>query len=339
MKITYILLISLLLGVGLFTTYGFFTNHNTQYLAKGDSGSTGSTGNSGNSGSNSGTDNTGVISAITDLPAKIGTSVVNSAKNSIYEDVQNSSQEMLTKTFAFVFQTPDLKSFCVPFTSIMNLITGLYGLFLLLIGVYFVLGSMDVEDRIRAKKYFRNFIIVMAVLSLSFYFYQLLLGINNYITGYVSQNFVVNNIFSFPPNIGNSFLVIFLLIFSMLMMLFVGLSLLIRYLLIPFLLLVFPIAIVLFVLPFTREFGKTILKVTLITIFMTSIDALFLYASSFLFSGDTLGSGIMKVIAVIASFALLSFLNLFLYFWAFLPSFEQAKEVIQASAFVGEFLA
>ncbi len=270
----------------------------------------------------------GVFNAIQNLPQNISNSFITSFKTSTQNGLAGASQTLMNKTFDFIYVTPDLASFCGPFNLIMGILTGLYTIFLLLIGAYFIFGSVDVESRIKAKKYLRNFIIALALLSLSFYFFELLLKLNGFVVSQIGQ-VTIDQAFRIPSGVGGFVLSFLTLIFSIILMLFVNATLFIRYILIPFLLLLFPVALLLLFVPGTKNFGKSILKLTFLTIFMGAIDALFLLAFTTLASAQsgTL-SDFTQMFITIAGFALLFFLNVVLLVWGLLPSFKSVTKVI-----------
>jgi len=121
------------------------------------------------------------------------------------------------------------------------------------------------------------------------------------------------------------------------------LTLLLRYLLIPFLLFLFPIAIFLYFTPFTQRWGKAFLSVIASVIFMTVLDALILLGLSSLFNSHdpNLADSLARAFAVLFGFAAIGLVNLLMFVLAILSIILQNNTVrsIVGFAVAGKVLA
>jgi hypothetical protein len=114
-----------------------------------------------------------------------------------------------------------------------------------------------------------------------------------------------------------------------------------RYLLIPFLLLLFPIAIFLYFMPFTREWGAFIIKFIIIIIFMTSVDAILISALSYLFSAadPAISGGFTQGIALMLGFGLIGFVNVLIYVIATFSLVSAFMRILNTAMSIGWKLA
>jgi hypothetical protein len=160
---------------------------------------------------------------------------------------------------------------------------------------------------------------MVVALSLSFYAFQMLIDLNQY----VASEFMSKANLDFF-SVGAAFSsVVFLLILSAsvaFVFLITFVTLLIRYILIPFLFLAFPIALFLYFIPPTQSWGKVLLQAIGIIVFMTSIDALILLGLSALFHSPdpNLAGDFVHSMAVLLGFGTLGLVNVTLFLFAVL---------------------
>jgi hypothetical protein len=119
------------------------------------------------------------------------------------------------------------------------------------------------------------------------------------------------------------------------------LTLLIRYISIPFLLLMFPMAIFLYFLPFTREWGSFLLRFIVTIVFMTAIDAVIVLGLSFLYNaGDpNLAGGFVQATTLMLGFGLIGMVNLAIYGIAVLSLILAALDMLKSAISIGLKLA
>lgn len=247
-----------------------------------------------------------------------------------------SAKQFLDNSLNFIVTGPNLDLFCSPYTRIMKILESLYTLALMGVGAYYVASAADPEKRARAKLWIQNLLYLIVILAFSFSIFKMIIELNQYIT--IS---IYDHSFSDLLNIQVVFSsLVFGLVLSFNFLSAAALTfftLIIRYLMIPFLLLLFPIAIFLYFLPFTREWGLFMLKFIVIIIFMTSIDAILILGQTYLFnSGDPLLSGgFVQGIALMLGFGLIGFVNVLIYLIAAFSLVTVVLRVLNAAVSVG----
>lgn len=250
------------------------------------------------------------ITVLYNLP----TCIVERAVTTIIDGLVYSSKQFLENSLNFIITGPNLSLFCSPYNNVMRIIESLYTLALMGFGTYYIVNANDPAKRAQSKLWIQDLLLMIIVLSFSFNLFKILIDLNQYLT-----TSIYNEGFADLLNIQNDFSS---LIFGLLIGFgYAGLSLMTfvtlfsRYLLIPFLLLIFPFAILLYFLPFSKPIGTFILKFTLLIIFMTTADALVILGMSYLLtSGDPLlSSGFLKGLAIMFGFGLIGVINSIIY--------------------------
>ena len=276
--------------------------------------------------------NADFLTVIYNLP----TCIVENFFSSLVSGFVYSAQEFLENSLNFIVTGPNLDSFCTPYTQVMSVLESLYTLALMGIGAYYIATAADPEKRAKAKLWIQNVLYLIITLAFSFSIFGMIVELNQYITTSIynasfSDLLNIQVVFSslvFATVLSFNFLIAAALTFM---------TLLTRYLMIPFLLLLFPIAIFLYFLPFTREWGLFLLKFTVIIIFMTSIDAVLILGLSYLFnSGDpNLAGGFVQGMALILGFGLIGFVNVLIYLIAVFSLVSAGLRVLNAAISVG----
>ena len=278
-------------------------------------------------GSNSTTfivDFSGVINAITNLP----NSIVQSFFTYTVSGLNASSQQLVDSSFKFMFSSPNPTWFCSPYNGIMAILETLYSLMLMGVALFFMLRSNDAEGRAAAKSWLQNMLIMIVLLSFSFQIFQMLLDFNTSLAAsFASAS--MKSIFQTPTNFASPIFALVILIPSIGGMLITMLTLLMRYLLIPFLLFLFPFAIFLYFTPFTQRWGRAFLAVIAAIVLMTSLDGLILLGLSSLFNSPdpNLLDPLAHAFAVFAGFAVMGIANLAIFVLALLSIVFQNNSV------------
>ncbi len=237
-----------------------------------------------------------------------------------------SVQGFVDASFNFLFSSPNPLWFCTQYNTIMSILETLFSIALMGVAMMFIVRSNDVEGRIAAKKWLENMLIMIVLLSFSFMIFQTLLDFNTYLaTSFANQS--MKQLFT-PSGTFNSVIFALIMLFfitTMLVLTFV--TLLVRYIMIPFLLLAFPIAIFLYFIPLTQSWGRAFLKAIAMIVFMTSIDALVLLGLSALFSSNdpNLTDSMVRAFAILFGFSILGVINVFLILSAALSVVSQSK--------------
>jgi len=242
------------------------------------------------------------------------TCIVEKLFSSLVSGFVYSASEFLENSLDFIVTGPDLDLFCTPYTQIMRILESLYTITLMGVGAYYVASSADPEKRARAKLWLQNIFFLIISLSFSFGIFEMIVELNQYIT-----TSLFDSSFSDLLDIEVIFSsLVFAMVLSVNFLLSASLTfftLIIRYLLLPFLLLLFPIALFLFFMPFTRAWGMFLLQFIMIIVFMTSIDAVLILGMSYILSsGDPLlADGFVQGIALMLGFGMIGFVNVLIY--------------------------
>ncbi len=270
-------------------------------------------------------DNADFLQVLYNLP----TCIVEKFFSSLVSGFVYSAKEFLESSLNFIVKGPDITLFCSPYTKIMKILESLYTLALMGVGTYYIVSSAESEKRAQAKSWIQNILFLIVALSLSFAIFQMILEINQYITSTLYNNaldsMTIQATFSS---------LIFAFVMSFAFISLAGLTfftLLLRYIMIPFLLMLFPFAIFLYFLPFTKSWGSFILKFILIIIFMTSIDAVLVMGLSFLFSinDPNLAGGFIQGVVLMLGFGLIGIVNLIIYIIAVLSLISGAMKMFE----------
>jgi len=247
-----------------------------------------------------------------------------------------SAKEFLDNSLTFIVTGPNLDSFCTPYSQVMRILESLYTIALMGVGAYYIATAADPEKRTRAKLWIQNILFVIIILAFSFSIFKMIIELNQYIT-----TSIYSTSFSDMLNIRMVFSsLVFASILSVNFVAAAGLTfitLLVRYLMIPFLLLLFPISIFLYFMPFTKEWGSFLLKFIFLIIFMTSIDAILVLGMSYLFtSGDpALSGGFVQGMALMLGFGLIGFVNVLIYIIAIFSFVSAVLRVFNSFISVG----
>ena len=269
-------------------------------------------------------DFSGVISAINNLPG----SMVDSFFSYTVSGLVDSTRQLVDIAFGFMFSSPDPMWFCNPYNGIMSIVETLYSLVLMGLALYFILRSNDAEGRANAKKWLENMLVMIVVLAFSFQIFQVMLNLNTYLAASFAND-SMKSIFSGPMSFPSAVFALVVLLPSMAGMMLTVVTLLMRYLLIPFLLFLFPVAIFLYFVPLTEKWGRAFLSIIAAIVFMTTFDALVLLGLSSLFNSPdpTLAAPLARALAVLFGFAALGIVNLLIFVLAILSIILQNNTV------------
>ncbi|VVC03593.1 Uncharacterised protein [Candidatus Burarchaeum australiense] len=261
-----------------------------------------------------------ILAVLNNLPGCIAESIFTMiASGLIY-----SSQQFLNSALSFISASPDPNWFCGPYNNVMAILETLYSLALMGVGLYYVVQASDVEGRIKAKTWLKDVFFMIVVLTFSFYIFDALLSLNHYLTAsFLSES--TKDIFNTNISFASIIFALVILLGVLFAAMLTFMTLLIRYLLIPFLLLMFPIAIFLYFMPFSKAWGRAFLKAIVIIVFMSTVDALFLYGLATLLNvGDSnLAEPFVRAMAIVLGFALVGLLNIALFLMAIMAVVNQ----------------
>lgn len=268
-----------------------------------------------------------MLLAINSLPQCIAEAIFSSLANGLVY----AAQQFYGLSIGFLTASPDIKWFCAPYNQLMALIESFYTIMLMGLGAYYVVSSTDIEGRTRAKTWLRNVFYMVILLSLSFQIFGLILDLNTQISSNIYAS-VSQSIFDVDVQISD---LVFSLIFAMTLS-FGGfltfVTLISRYLMIPFLLFLFPMAIFLYFIPITRDWGAFLFQFITLVVFMTSIDAILLMGISALFASPdpNLANALVKSFGLIVGFGLIGIVNLTIFIIAALMAVLRAVKAFES---------
>lgn len=267
---------------------------------------------------------TDLLNTLSNLPGCIVESFFSYAVSGLI----SSSQQLVDSSFNFMFSSPDPMWFCNSYNGIMAVVESLYSIVLMGLALYFILRSNDAEGRANAKKWTKSMLMMIVLLAFSFQIFSTMLDFNTYLAaGFANES--MQSIFQVSPNFTSTIFALVILIPSIGGMFLTFLTLLIRYLLIPFLLFLFPFSIFLYFMPLTQKWGRTFLVITATIVFMTAFDALILLGLSSLFNSPdpNLADPLAHAFAVLFGFVALGLVNIIIFILALLSIVFQNNTV------------
>jgi hypothetical protein len=213
----------------------------------------------------------------------------------------------------------------------LAIIETFYSVMLMGLGAYYIINSADVDGRTRSKLWLKNVFCMVILLSFSFGLFGLLLDLNHQLSSTIYSS-VSQSLFDNDAQLSD-LIFAFLFAISLSMGGFLTFfTLLARYLMVPFLLFLFPFAIFLYFMPPTREWGAFIFKFIFLIVFMTSIDAILLLGISYLFSSPdpNLANTLVKSFGLMTGFGLIGLVNLIIYLIAVLSLVFRAIKALES---------
>ena len=250
-------------------------------------------------------------------------------------------QLLLSFTKTLLTEPVNLSAFSSIWAIIMYILSLFYGLFLLYAGFNFIISGYDIVKREKAKQWFRNILIMIVLVQMSYFLYSTIIDINSLMTSGI-VNMVNPQFFLLTAdNLTNIGLELFLGIFYVITLIFTILFLALRYILVAIGVVFIPIGIFLYFIPPLKSYGKLILNFLGICIFVTFFDSLILLAGSMLANIPLFAN--FKIVVMIAVFSMANFLMFYLMFFSALKSAfktgENAAGTIATIAKVAAYVA
>ena len=163
---------------------------------------------------------------------------------------------------------------------IIYIISLFYGLFLLFAGFNFLISGYDSTKRENAKRWLSNIILMIIFIQSSFFVYNLVIELGSLMTVGVLE-LIPNNFFYVTGNSFSSIGLQLSLLLPYISALIVTIFLLaLRYLFVSVGVVFFPFAIFFYFIPPLQAYGKMILNVLAVIIFVTFFDAVILFGAS-----------------------------------------------------------
>ncbi len=245
----------------------------------------------------------GLWESVTNLPGDIANALLDGIKQMVVDFVT----PLLDLAKTFITANPNPEDYESYWQAIIVLISGFYLLIFLATGLKFVYGSYDEVQRQEAKEWAKKALLIVILCNASLLLYTLLLNIGSAVSLYLwnssyEQMFQLQNL---------SVLNLFLLAFFAIAVLAALVTLFIRYLLVLVGIMVFPIGLFLYFVPFTQSFGKIILNTLAVVILLQFFDVLVLVASSLLLN-EFSNAAQMQLLAPTIGFLLVAATNILL---------------------------
>jgi len=205
---------------------------------------------------------------------------------------------------------PSIELFKGLWVIIIYCISLFYCFLIIYSGVQFMLSGHDVVKREMAKEWLKNTILMIVLIQASFYIYGLILEIGSLMTAGVLTLMDPHFFLLTADNLTNVGLEFFFITFYLLILLITVLILVIRYLLVALGVLFVPIGIFCYFIPPLRSYGKMILNLLGMLIFITFIDAIVILACSMLMNIELFQN--FKILIMISAFSITNLLFLIL---------------------------
>ena len=198
----------------------------------------------------------------------------------------------------------NIDSFRYFWIIIVYIITIFYSLMFIYAGYNFLISGYDVTKREKAKLFIRDTLIMVVMVNASFYFYGLLLEISALLSAGVI-NMISNEFFTInADNFVNVALEFVFVGLYMIMLLTTLLLFTLRYVLVGAGIILFPLGIFMYFIPFLNSYGKLIINILLTVIFIPFFSSLILLIGSLMLDIEMFSD--IKILVMISSFALVN---------------------------------
>ncbi len=223
-------------------------------------------------------------------------------------------QPLLNMINHLLTQPVNINMFHSFWAIIVYIISMFYGLFFLFAGFQLMISGYDASKRENAKEWLRNVVLMILFVQSSFLIYDLIIQVGSMLTSGV-MNLIDPSFFLMTiDNIVNFGLQISLLLPYILILLITALLLGLRYLTVAIGVVLFPFALFFYFIPPLRSYGKMILNVLLVCVFVTFFDAIMLFGASLLLDVGVFSS--FKIVLASVAFLSINLLMTFLVIFA-----------------------
>jgi hypothetical protein len=201
--------------------------------------------------------------------------IFNLLTSSVKSSLQEFNASLLTLAAFLISVNPDPMLMFPLWQAIITVISCFYLLVFLVVGFKFLVGGHNIQKREEAKESLKNAIIMIIAVQLSFYFYQLFLGLATAITQFLwvtgFEQFFMTTTYA-----GAGIFMLTSLSFAVISAL---ITLFARYLFLLMGVVLFPIGIFLYLIPSFKSWGKIIFNFIGIVLAMQFIDIILLVAT------------------------------------------------------------
>lgn len=240
-------------------------------------------------------------------------------------------QPLLSFTKSLLTEPVNLAMFGSIWAIIIYILSMFYGLLLLYTGFNFIISGYDMIKREKAKEWFRNILIMIVLVQMSYFIYATFLEINSLITSGI-VNMIDSNFFLLTAdNIVNIGLELFLGFFYMLTLIITVLLLTLRYIVVAVGVVLIPVGIFLYFIPPVREYGQLIINTLATIMFITFFNSLILLTGAKIIQIPLFEN--FKIVVMITCFGIINFLMFYIMIFSAIKSAIKTGETI-ASPFL-----
>nr|MBI4156650.1 hypothetical protein [Candidatus Woesearchaeota archaeon] len=236
-------------------------------------------------------------------------------------------QPFLDLNKSLLSEPVNIDNFISLWAIIIYIISIFYGLFIIFAGFNLIISGYSSEKRERAKEWLKNIILMIFFVQASYYIYSILIDLSSSLTAgvinLIDPNFFLLTVY----NIVNIGLQLILAIPYLLTLLLSIILLSLRYLLVAVGVVFFPIGLFLNFIPPLKSYGKLIINILLIIMFLPFIQSLMLLAASKLVEVGLFAN--YKILIMTASFILINASMILLVLFAVIKA---ASSVINSDA-------
>lgn len=248
----------------------------------------------------------------------LGTCLVQNLFEFFLNIVNAPIQPFLQMTLNLLSTPVNLNLFFSMWVIIIYLISMFYALLLVGTGFNFMIAGYDSEKRENAKQWLRNILIMIILIQASFFIYQLAIDLSAVMTSatltLVDPNFFVIG----SGGITDLGLAITLGVVYLAVIFFTLLVLVIRYAFVAIGVVLFPLAIFFYFIPPLKQYGSLIMNSLGISIFVTFLASIILAGFGKLTQVSVFNN--FQIVLLIAAFALISIMMLFLILFSVVSS-------------------
>ncbi len=219
-------------------------------------------------------------------------------------------QPLLDAINSLMTQPVNIHIFESLWVIIIYIISMFYGLFLLFAGFNFMISGYDAAKRENAKEWLKNTVLMILFVQASFLIYELVIEVGALLAAGVMDIIDPHFFLLTADSITNIGLELLLGMFYGIILVITVVFLALRYLLVAVGVLFFPFALFFYFIPPLQEYGKALLNILLVIIFVPFFNALILFAASALLDLPVFDN--FKIVLMISAFLLINLLSLFL---------------------------
>jgi len=209
--------------------------------------------------------------------------------------------------------TPDISGAKESYDKVLKVVQSLYSLLISILGLYWIFGARSYEGRVNAKIWAERVIAIIIIESVGFFLFSTALKLNSYISSSLLSNVQLST--DIVSLAWTNAAIVIAAFFMAGFILLTALVLIVRQFLIFIMLCMFPFTLMLFLLPSTRQWGSFLMNITMLVIFIGSVDVIMVYAASNItgMAGFFELDGAIKPLATITIFALIGMIDIWLF--------------------------